>query len=245
MNNEWIIAIKESNFAKTTVLCFHHAGGSASFFRKFSKYIGNNLNLYSVQLPGRGKRFTERFVENVDDVVMNVSKHYTFKTDNLIIFGHSLGALLAYEFSKFLCNNKIIIPRHLIVSGRNAPSEMSKINISNLSDDELLNYLREIGDMPEEVYSNSEVLKVFLPIIKSDLKISDSYIYRGIAKLPHPITAYIGKADQSINLSRIDCWARETTSNFNKIIFEGGHFYLSKNLDLVMNNLNQLINQYN
>jgi surfactin synthase thioesterase subunit len=243
MINNWIVPIKESESAKATLLCFHHAGGAASFFRKFSKYINNDVNLYSIQLPGREKRFTEKFIEDLEEIIEHLNRHFAIKNNNLFLFGHSLGALLAYEFSRSLCKHNIIA-KHLIISGRNAPSYFSTFRISKLQNKELLEYLKEIGDIPKDLYHNSELLKIFLPIIKSDLKISDTYTYKGRANLPHPITVYLGNLDKSINLNTIDEWSYETSSTYEKVMFNGGHFYLTENLDEVMDNLNKLMNKY-
>jgi medium-chain acyl-[acyl-carrier-protein] hydrolase len=246
IDNKWIVPIKKSNNAKITLLCFHHAGGSASYYRNFAAFMMDEINMYAIQLPGREKRYLEKCIENIDEVIVNLFKNIkSILTNNLIIFGHSLGALIGYEFSKFVYNNKIIIPKHLVVSGRNAPSYDYVGSFSKMTDLDLLEFLKEFGSIPEDLLKEKDILFEFLmPTIRSDCAIADSFKYTGKANFIHPITAYVGKNDKSIKLVEVDNWACETNAKFEKVIFNGDHFYLSENLEQVCISLNQLIRHY-
>ena len=122
MNSNWIINLKNHNTAKIDLLFFHHAGGAASFFRKFTNYL-LDINIYAIQLPGREQRYSEKYISNFNELLVNLKQYVKpFLQNDLIIFGHSLGAFIAYEFTKILNHCDLKFVKHLIVSGAESPS---------------------------------------------------------------------------------------------------------------------------
>jgi medium-chain acyl-[acyl-carrier-protein] hydrolase len=247
MFSDWLIPLRNNKDSKINLLCFHHAGGTALFFRKIIHYIIPHINIYAIQLPGRDNRYLEERLNRFDQVMINLRQYVVPLLNNdhhLIIFGHSLGALIGYEFSKLLYQSNFSFIKHLIVSGRNPPSLSNREKFILLDNDSLLKYLQDFGDIPPAIWQNRNILDIYLPIIRSDFQIINSYNYQGPSNLPFAISAFVGNSDKTLELESIGSWALESNIDFNQIMFEGGHFYINDNLKEVCKHINHIIMEY-
>jgi medium-chain acyl-[acyl-carrier-protein] hydrolase len=213
--------------AVVRVICFHHGGGGASSFNGWYRLLPSEVDMVRIQLPGREDRLKEELVSNIDAVVAGVVPQLVPLFDRPVAFyGHSLGAIIAFEAIRELRRNGHSLPRALFVSGRRAPHlPLSHPAFCLASDDRLVEYLGSMGGMPDSLLEKAHWRNQLLPIIREDLKISDLYLYRHDAPLPCPITYFAGVADPWVKPQERQGWRAQTWSEFRLLEFSGGHFF--------------------
>ncbi|MGA4721891.1 thioesterase II family protein [Fictibacillus nanhaiensis] len=234
-----LICLKHNPKAKVKLICFPYAGGGVSFFRKWVKEIPDYFEIYSISLPGRENKLKDVSYENYLPLVQDISKNIIsqLKDDRLIFFGHSLGAIISFEVSHFLMKHYQKLPLILFASSCKAPHFFIENNpLGRLSNDELIIKLKEINGTPKEIFENKDLLDFFLPIIRSDLKICDSYQFSHRVKLNCPITVLGGLEDQ-IQVKYLEYWKELTDQTFQIQLFKGDHFYLVENEKNVINTI--------
>ncbi|EFM11862.1 Thioesterase [Paenibacillus curdlanolyticus YK9] len=160
-----------------------------------------------------------------------------------VFFGHSLGSLIAYELARTLQEQAAGAPERLFISACNPPrivgaerEERSPLHL--LNDDTLSNALRQMNGTPHEVLQNDELMKVFLPIIKADFEMIDTYEFREGVALRCPLTVFAGTEDPIVSIEWLPKWAECTSSHLNMHAITGGHFYLKENEELFFQMLN-------
>ncbi|KAG7231684.1 hypothetical protein INR49_010734 [Caranx melampygus] len=184
----------------------------------------------SVRLPGRESRAQEPFFTHMQQVVDEAVAALLplLREKPFALFGHSFGALTSFAVADVLKRNYDLEPVHLFLSGASAPYSETRINAvkrSHLSDQDFLQWLRSIGGTPPELLSNPEVLKLFLPALKADLRVVESYSCERpeTPPLSCPITCFDGKDDVTHDLQ---AWSAVTSGDFTVRMLEGAHFYL-------------------
>jgi medium-chain acyl-[acyl-carrier-protein] hydrolase len=143
------------------------------------------------------------------------------------IFGHSMGALIAFEWARRLQHGGHPMPECIFVSGRRAPGSPESLNFpQSLSDrDFVVQLTRHYNGIPPEFLDNAALMDVFLPILRADISIVESYSFREDEPLNCPISAFAGAQDQSVSWDRLFAWKRHTRSRFQMQIVPGGHFF--------------------
>lgn len=218
---------------KTKLFCFPYAGGSAAFYSKWNDQLHHSIDLQPVELAGRGKRVYEPLYrdlgETIDDVFHIIKDQV--KVYRYAFFGHSLGALIAYELAMKMKELNLPAPEHIFFSGRGAPhiprSEDRKI-YHQLPDDEFRESIMELGGTPKEFFDYPELLEILLPTLKNDFKISETYSYNhyeDLIPMAHDITVFLGK-DESVTAEQMAGWQQHTQSLCSIYYFEGGHFFI-------------------
>ena len=158
-------------------------------------------------------------VESLD--LANEAKPFAF-------FGHSLGALLAYETARYCQSKNWPLPKHLFVSGCTAPQDRRPArNLHKLGDDELIGSLREYNGTPPEILENRELMEILLPMIRADFQLAEEYRPSHGPALPLGITALFGTRDEHVSHEEVKNWAKETAGEFDVRAFEGDHFFIN------------------
>lgn len=192
--------------------------------------------MYAVELPGRGNRFGEPLVDSLRDAAQAVA--VAIANDELlqdalppVLFGHSLGAFLAYEVAWFLEQSGTDVAR-LVASGALPPDEARVEELRHkMSDQELLDELRAFGATPIEVLEHRELMELYLPIIRADFKMLETYEQTEPKPLKAPITAVAGREDQHVGSGSLDGWQRYTQADLHAHWFPGDHFYLAQDTE--------------
>jgi medium-chain acyl-[acyl-carrier-protein] hydrolase len=181
----------------------------------------------AVQFPGRGVRLTEEPLTNIDALLPALMEGLTpALTKPYAFFGHSMGALIAFEVTRRLRRQKKSLPVHLFVSGRGGPRERDwDVKFSELPEAELVAELERYGGAPKEVLENTELIRLMLPTIRADFKLCETYSYVPEDPLDCPISACGGLEDFEVKQERLDTWRDETSAAFKLRMFPGGHFY--------------------
>ncbi|WP_187445066.1 thioesterase II family protein [Rossellomorea vietnamensis] len=211
------------------MFCFSHAGGSSSSYRKWIPYCDKKgIEIIAIQLPGRENRIREKPVDDLNALALMLTKEISHYLDKpYIFFGHSMGGIISYEVSKLLLKGNFKLPKHLFISSTKAPHiKPASKGIYNLSDSELISKLKDLNGTPIELLKNIELMSLFLPAIRADFKIAETY-FREVCMLPIPISVFLGDKD-TVKLSSVLKWKEHTTNRFEHRIFKGDHFYLIK-----------------
>lgn len=218
---------------KTKLFCFPYAGGSAALYSKWNDLLHSSIALQPVELAGRGKRIYEPHYQDIGeaiDDVFHIVKDQV-KVFRYALFGHSLGALIAFELAMKLRALNLPAPEHIFFSGRGAPhiprSKDRKI-YHKLPDDEFKESIMELGGTPKEFFEYPELLEILLPTLKNDFRISETYTYahyEDAAPFSHDITVFLGK-DESVTPEQMAGWRQHSQKVCSIYYYEGGHFFI-------------------
>ena len=160
----------------------------------------------------------------------------SFTKTPFALFGHSMGALLAYELAIEL-SNRNIPPKKLFVSGSLAPRRQSARGIHTLNDIEFVEELKRLNGTPEAVIANQELMDIVLPILRADFAIAETYARQEVIALPCPITAFSGIEDINNSKQVMENWARFTSADLESYAFPGDHFFIQTEEALVLDQL--------
>lgn len=214
--------------ATARLFAFPHAGGAGGVYRLWQERMSPRVDVRPVQYPGHMGRFGEPLLTRCDELADGVTAAVLPETDvPVTLFGHSMGALVAFAVAVRLEHEHGVKPAHLIVSGAPAPHLPSRAAVNaTLSDDRLIAWLREVGGSDPAVLADDDLLGMLLPVLRADLSVGDTFRpYRG-APLSCPVTVLHGNADTLANTAELDAWAEHTSGRTRRSGFPGGHFYL-------------------
>jgi surfactin synthase thioesterase subunit len=151
------------------------------------------------------------------------------------LFGHSAGALCAFEVSREIRRLDGPMPVHLFVAGRRAPSiPPVRTELAGLSANELAGVLRRLGGTPEDVLANPLMLELLQPLLVADFQVNEVYSYRAEPRLPIPITAFASTRDHFADPGQVSSWRQETSARYIQLVLEGSHFAIFENASVVL-----------
>ncbi|XP_041371014.1 S-acyl fatty acid synthase thioesterase, medium chain-like [Gigantopelta aegis] len=218
--------------ASYTLFCFPWAGGGSNFYSAWGEKISENVEVVGITLPGRESRFKEPCDYTVQSLVDEISAaiHEYCKRKPFAFWGHSLGALLAFEVALTMKQKYGSELEHLYVSGVSAPqSPMRKQNqpdVSKMTKEEFLQFLRRLGGTPPEILENPEMMKPYLPALRTDYSLLDQFTYElpeGDPPLSCHVSFFDGDKDKEHD---VYAWKQLTSGPFRVKKLPGGHFYL-------------------
>lgn len=205
------------------LLCLPYAGGGASIFHEWSTLL-SDVEVVPVQLPGRERRFQEPAHDNMAALVAELAcVSDSVLTQPYALFGHSMGALVAFELVRTLRGQSRPLPRVLLVSASRAPHRRSQREPA-ADTMELLRRLKDLGGTSREAWASPELLSLMLPTLRSDFRLVDTYAYQHESPLPCPIVALHGEDDPEATTDETAHWSAQTTSAFRHRTLPGGHF---------------------
>ncbi|HYC29102.1 MAG TPA: thioesterase domain-containing protein, partial [Chitinophagaceae bacterium] len=146
------------------------------------------------------------------------------------IYGHSMGAMLAYEVTQKLRENKMPLPVHVIFSGRGVPHRRSKNEtiFHTMSDADFQKEIAKLGGTPKEFFDHPELMEYLLPILKNDFKISETAtVWKDIRPFDFPITIFMGKEEEEMEAEDVHGWMHHTNQTCVVYYFNGGHFFIN------------------
>ena len=213
------------------LVCFPHAGGSASFYLPVSRALAPAADVIALQYPGRQERRKEKCLESIDEMADLIAEVLVPLADRpLVFFGHSMGALIAFETARRL-GEQGIVPRHLFASGRRAPSRHRAESVHTLDDAGIIAEMVALSGTDRAVLGDPEILRMVLPAIRGDYHAVETYRYRDGAPLSCPITVLTGDADTRVTLDEAAAWKEHTSAGYDLRVLTGGHFFLAHHQD--------------
>lgn len=216
---------------------FPFAGGNANAFLPWQDLLGPRLELRVAQLPGRGVRLFDPPVADLDELVARLSQAVTDLADRpFLFFGHSLGALVAFEVARQLRRTGRPEPVALWVSGAEGPgTRLLRQQLHALEEAELIEALREYSGTASEMLDDRELMQLVLPGVRADFALSERYVYRGEPPLDLPISVLLGASDPYVDPERAAGWARESSLPVRRHTFPGAHFFLNDHQQSIAN----------
>lgn len=227
--DRWLERYAGHGVARLRMFCFPHAGGSARNYRGWAERLGPGVEICAVQLPGRERRLSEPGLRRVDHAVDSLLPVLRPHLDlPFVLFGHSMGSLLAYETARGLAANGRASPLALFVSGRRAPHLPSRRrNLHDLPRDELLTEIQALNGTPPEVFAHQDLVDLMLPTLRSDLELVETYAQLPGSPLSCPVIAMSGERDVDVTPEDLAGWQAVTSGQFKTLLFDGHHFYLN------------------
>lgn len=223
---KWLLRWPATRARAVQLVCVPYAGGSSSVFRSWTKAMASGVELLGVDLPGHGRRFTEPLRTRVDEIVPALADEIqAVRSGPLCLFGHSLGGLLAYETAREL-TARGHGPDRLFVSAVRPPDRRVVRPLHQLGDTAMLAGLSRLGGIPDEVLADEELVQAFLPILRADLILRETYVPADGPVLECPLTVFAGAADATVPQAELPDWAGCTRGGFEHVTLPGGHFFL-------------------
>jgi medium-chain acyl-[acyl-carrier-protein] hydrolase len=216
------------------LICLPYAGGGAHAYRIWETKLAPSIEVGAVELPGRGRRFSEKAHQQLSTLLPPLVEAIGSVLDGrpFALFGHSMGALLAFEVAHRLHRAGARLPSILFLSA--SGTRVRDDNIHTLPDDRFVAKLRSYSGTTGEIIDDPEMVEVFVPILRADFALSmASSDQRTTDPLPIPIEALGGADDPHVPVSDLSSWAARTTSQFRSTVFSGGHFYQREQQDAV------------
>ncbi|MBP2328653.1 surfactin synthase thioesterase subunit [Kibdelosporangium banguiense] len=219
----WIRRFHRARPDAPRLVCFPHAGGSASYFVPLSVAMGQSVEVLAIQYPGRQDRFDDPPIGSVTRLADVISDELTDLLDKpLVLFGHSMGANVAFEVAHRLGAGV----RHLVCSARLAPSRGQPATLDLTDDRALIQELHRLqGSAPGAL--DEEVMRLALPALRSDFLAVKGYRCPPDRRLSCPVTAFVGDDDSGVPVAEVQHWSGHTTDRFVLRRFPGGHHYLA------------------
>ncbi|KAM8966388.1 S-acyl fatty acid synthase thioesterase, medium chain [Pelodytes ibericus] len=216
--------------ATMRLICFPWAGGGSIYFANWGKLFDESVEVYSIRLAGRESRAQEPFAQSMDDIGDEVAHTLLpqLREKSFAFFGHSFGSFTSFATALKLKETYGLEPVHLFVSGTSAPHSKSRLPVqrrSELSDEDFLQWMSIAGGTPAEILQNKDAIKLFVPPLRADLKVVESFIYEKPAShiFSCGLTCFDGESDLTHDL---EGWKDLTSGDFNIHMLPGGHFYL-------------------
>ncbi|MEU5402363.1 alpha/beta fold hydrolase [Streptomyces sp. NPDC005963] len=234
-NSLWIRRFQPRPEAAVRLVCLPHAGGSASYFVPVARAMPEFADVLCVQYPGRQDRRTEPLIDNIPELADHVFTALLPWADRPIaLFGHSMGASLAFEVARRFEREKNIIAAALFASGRRAPSALRR-ETAHLRDDRgLLEEVAALSGTDSDLLDDEEVRKMILPALRADYRAAETYLPEPGEPVRCPVHVLVGDDDPKVTVAEAAAWAEHTTGPFTLKVFPGGHFYLADHPDEVI-----------
>lgn len=225
----WIRCFHPAPSAQVQLLCFPHAGGSASSFYWLSSALRPEIEVWAVQYPGRQDRLREALIDDIGHLAEGLFEALLgYFPPFPAFFGHSMGAIVAFEVA--LRAERQLgtpIPR-LIASGRRAPCRLRDENVHKRGDLELIAEVQALSGTHSELLNDEEARRSYLPVIRNDYRAIETYVAPREQTLSCPITALVGASDPRVTPEEAGAWDRHTNADFQMRVLPGGHFYLTE-----------------
>jgi medium-chain acyl-[acyl-carrier-protein] hydrolase len=244
--NSWLAIPKPNPNAVMRLFCFPYAGGNSAVYRGWSDIISPTIEICGVQIPGRGTRIHEKPYTDLRLLVSAVSSALQPCLDKpFALFGHSMGASLAFEFANLLERNYRMEPVHLFVSGCRAPRVPGHSPITyNLPEEEFLEHLRRLNGTPREVFEHAELMQLMVPLLRADFQLIQTYKYHETPPLDCPITAFGGIEDEEVTPKQVEPWREHTTRRFELHTLPGDHFFIHSKQQMLLRVLTRELYRY-
>lgn len=238
IGSNWLYCPTPRQEAQMRLFCFPYAGGSPFMFRTWAARLPEHIEIVAVCLPGRNSRVREAaFSEWVSLLEATEAALVPYFDKPFVLFGHSLGALIAYELAQ------TFQPQYLLISGRRSPhTPERKPPMYSCPGSAFIERLREMNGISSEVLADSKLMTVLEPMIRADIKLAETWKLTERQPLDVPIAAFCGLEDNIDTVEDMQGWERYTRREFSLYTFPGDHFFLHTAEEILLETISNLCN---
>jgi medium-chain acyl-[acyl-carrier-protein] hydrolase len=231
----WFESLPDGRAGALRLFCFPYAGGSSQVFRGWQRHFASQVALSLAHLPGRAARVGEPPFKKHKPLVNALADAIIPQLPPAFAFwGHSMGALISFELARELRRRGQPAPLALFLSGRGAPQIPDPDPPTfNLPEPKFIAELRRLNGTPKELLDSPELKEFFLPTIRADFELVETYEYEPGATLTCAICAYGGLQDTSVPAANLKAWQKQTSGPFKARMFPSDHFYIHSTADLL------------
>ncbi|SFD53148.1 thioesterase II family protein [Streptomyces aidingensis] len=224
----WIVGPPRRDPPSLRLFCLPYVAGAASVYAPWRGALGEHTEVCAIELPGRQTRWRTPAYTRLGPLVDALASALRNELDvPWALFGHSMGALIAFELARELRRRGAGEPRVLFVSAGPAPRlRGGSPRVHDLPAARIAARIAALGGLPEELRAEPELLRLFLPVIRADFAVCETYRYRPERPLDCPVVAFAGRDDAEVPPERMAPWAEETAGRFTRHVLPGGHFFL-------------------
>ncbi|MEV6028403.1 alpha/beta fold hydrolase [Streptomyces sp. NPDC052036] len=212
-----------------SLVCFPHAGGSASYFHPLATALAGVADILPVQYPGRQDRRAEPPITSIfrlaDEIVTVLE---SLPRRRLVLFGHSMGACVGFEVARRIEQRSSLDLLGLVASGRTAPPKLRDRGVRSMDDDGVIAEIRRLNGTDDRLLLDDDIIRMIMPAIRGDYEAVESYRYEPGPRLRCPISVLVGDDDPQVTLAEAEEWRDHTEGGFTLRSFPGGHFYLAE-----------------
>ena len=237
----WFSQCRSNTDARLRLFCFPYAGGGASIYRMWPESLPAFVEVCPLELPGRGRRLKEPAFTQLRPMVEAAAQALRPElTKPFALFGHSMGALVAFELARLFEREAGLKPARVFVSARRAPHlPDDEPNTYNLPHAEFLEDVRRLNGTPKEVLEHEELLELVIPLLRADFEVCQTYQYIPGTPLACPISAFGGVLDPDVHREHLEAWREHTSAGFSLHMFPGDHFHINSSQFLLLKVLSQ------
>lgn len=220
---------------------FPYAGANRYSYHNFFPFCRPVLQPHVLELPGRGGRFQERLLYDLEAMAKDLFSGIEKQLDKPYAFyGHSMGTLLVYMVTDLVAKKGLPAPLHLFLSGRHGLEVHLKEFVHSLPTGEFIEELKALGGFPKDLAINGEVEAFFLPIIRADFQAAEKFKKNESFKCKIPVTVMKGGSDLA-SQDIISDWQEITEVPIETLLFKGDHFFIRQHskaiVDLIKSRL--------
>lgn len=241
----WLRTYRPVERPRARLVCFAHAGGGPSAFRTWPAALPSDVEMVAVRYPGRQDRVTEPCLERMEPMVDAITEALTPLLDRpLVLFGHSMGAWIAYEVAQRMPVRALVVSGQVPPSRRNSapPGSARRGDRDELfNDDMLVQEIKRLGGYDVQLFEDPELRELVLPPVRADFELLRTYRPGPPKLLDCPVHACYGADDATTRGHDVDAWAEATTGPLTTSCFPGGHFYLSEQEPALLSELSSLL----
>lgn len=226
----WFHTHHKLSDARVRLFCFPYAGGSATAFHSWFRQLAPcKIEVWPVQFPGREERLMQPLFTAIPSLIEALLPTILPYLDvPFAFFGHSVGALIAFELVRALRKANVPLPIHLFASARNAPQiPVAETEVYKLPDKAFIQHLQaRYNGIPRVILNEPELMEIYLRILRADFSMVGTYIYQPEEPIACPITAFGGLSDKIVTYEYLRAWEEQTSCTFKLRMLPGDHFFL-------------------
>lgn len=234
--NAWVTCPQPQPGAGCRLFCLPFAGGGSSLYRGWSAQLSPGIEVCPIQLPGRESRISEPALDNHRTLATALANQLSLYVDRpYYVYGHSMGALLAFEVLRLLQESGQPLPELVFLAAhRAAHLPPRRRSLLDLDDAEFISRISAFGGFQREVLESAELLELVMPTLRADFSVCDGYQYAPGAPLDCPIVAISGADDPEVPPPDMSPWQEHTRHPLQHVTLDAGHFFLKTHSDELM-----------
>jgi surfactin synthase thioesterase subunit len=217
---------------------FPHAGGAAVGYRKLAIALADAGDTYIVQYPQRAERLREPAAETVQDLARGLFVAGPWRQlAPLRLFGHSMGAVVAFEFARIAESRGAAVER-LWASAAPAPCAVAAKPDLPTSHDDLLVDMTDFGGTDATLLADPEFAELLVTAMRADYAAINRYTCGPDVQIAADISVLGAHGDIRVDAAELQLWESHTAGGFGLTWYDGGHFFLDDHLDAVAAQVN-------